>query len=472
MLRRQRIIRNRIQKVVDGALFAVGFYLAFVLRSNAEAIGVWLMRFFELFGGTREIQPFGQYLLYVVLAVPIAMVLLAQYGFYNRPLISTRVQTALALFKVCTVLTVVVIIVMFLTREQLARAVIILFGVFSFILVMLKEELVRIWIRARLEKGHYERRLVLVGTPEDTTLLREEFVERDQHGVRIVGEIDVNEAPIDKLVDLLHEHSPNGVVLAARNTVFGQLEKVIQACELEGIEVWLLADFFKTQISRTTVDDLYGRPMMVFRSTPEESWQAVGKQCVDILGAVALLLLSSPFMAMAAILVRLSSPGPVIFKQQRSGLNGRPFTMYKFRTMVTDAEQRKQELAAFNEMSGPVFKVTNDPRVTRVGAWLRKSSFDEFPQLFNVLRGEMSLVGPRPLPVDETRRFDDFAHRRRLSVKPGLTCLWQISGRNDLRDFKEWVRLDLEYIDNWSLWLDLKILFRTIPVVLRGSGAK
>jgi lipopolysaccharide/colanic/teichoic acid biosynthesis glycosyltransferase len=146
--------------------------------------------------------------------------------------------------------------------------------------------------------------------------------------------------------------------------------------------------------------------------------------------------------------------------------------MYKFRTMVTDAEQRKQELAAFNEMSGPVFKVSNDPRITAVGRWLRKFSLDEFPQLFNVLRGEMSLVGPRPLPVDETRRFDDFAHRRRLSVKPGLTCLWQISGRSNVRDFKEWVRLDLEYIDNWSLWLDLKILIQTIPIVVKGSGAK
>jgi lipopolysaccharide/colanic/teichoic acid biosynthesis glycosyltransferase len=146
--------------------------------------------------------------------------------------------------------------------------------------------------------------------------------------------------------------------------------------------------------------------------------------------------------------------------------------MLKFRSMITDAEQRKHELAVLNEMSGPVFKVTNDPRVTRVGRILRKFSVDEFPQLINVLRGEMSLVGPRPLPVDEVRRFGDFAHRRRLSVKPGITCLWQVSGRNDVRDFRDWVRLDLEYIDNWSLWLDLKILFRTIPVVLLGTGAK
>jgi lipopolysaccharide/colanic/teichoic acid biosynthesis glycosyltransferase len=146
--------------------------------------------------------------------------------------------------------------------------------------------------------------------------------------------------------------------------------------------------------------------------------------------------------------------------------------MLKFRTMVTNAEQLKHELAKLNEMSGPVFKVTNDPRVTPVGRFLRKWSVDELPQLWNVFRGEMSLVGPRPLPVDEVARFDDMAHRRRLSVKPGLTCLWQVSGRNNVTDFKEWVRLDLHYIDNWSIWLDLKILLRTIPAVFSGAGAK
>ena len=177
-------------------------------------------------------------------------------------------------------------------------------------------------------------------------------------------------------------------------------------------------------------------------------------------------------MLAVAAMVKITSPGPVLFRQQRSGLNGAPFTIFKFRTMTSNAEQLKHELAAMNEMSGPVFKVTNDPRITSLGRFLRKWSLDELPQLFNVVRGEMSLVGPRPLPVDEVKRFNDLAHRRRLSVKPGLTCLWQVSGRNQISDFKEWVRLDLEYIDNWSLWLDLRILLRTIPAVLRGTGAK
>jgi exopolysaccharide biosynthesis polyprenyl glycosylphosphotransferase len=212
--------------------------------------------------------------------------------------------------------------------------------------------------------------------------------------------------------------------------------------------------------------------MLVFRSVPEVSWQGLGKQALDFVGSLVLLMFLALPMLSIALAIKLTSKGPALFRQKRSGLNGQPFTMLKFRSMITDAEQRKHELEALNEMTGPVFKVTNDPRVTPVGRMLRRFSIDELPQLLNVVRGEMSLVGPRPLPVDEVKRFDDLAHRRRLSVKPGLTCLWQISGRNDVTDFKEWVRLDLEYIDKWSLWLDLRILLRTIPVVLRGTGAR
>jgi exopolysaccharide biosynthesis polyprenyl glycosylphosphotransferase len=307
---------------------------------------------------------------------------------------------------------------------------------------------------------------------EDREALKQRMSGLFQQGVEVLEELDLNEMPIERLLECLHRQAPNGVLLCAQHTVFGQVEKVIAACELEGVEVWLMADFFKTQISQTSLDDFLGTPMLVFRSAPEASWEILAKQGIDILGAASLLLLFSPIMLVSAVAIRLSSSGPIFFRQQRCGLNGRPFTMLKFRSMSTDAEQRKHELEKLNEMSGPVFKVTNDPRVTPIGRILRKYSIDEFPQLLNVIRGDMSLVGPRPLPVDEVARFDDLAHRRRLSVKPGITCLWQVSGRSDLQDFKEWVRLDLEYIDNWSLMLDIKILCLTVPVVLTGSGAR
>jgi lipopolysaccharide/colanic/teichoic acid biosynthesis glycosyltransferase len=177
-------------------------------------------------------------------------------------------------------------------------------------------------------------------------------------------------------------------------------------------------------------------------------------------------------MAFAALMIRMTSKGPVIFRQRRAGRFGKPFVMYKFRSMTDDAEMRRAELEPFNQMQGPVFKVESDPRITPFGRWLRRTSCDELPQLINVLMGDMSLVGPRPLPLYEVERFENAAQRRRLSVKPGLTCLWQISGRNQVRDFRDWVKLDLDYIDRWSLALDLKILLRTVPAVIMGLGAK
>ena len=355
---------------------------------------------------------------------------------------------------------------------NVARSVVIWLGFISFALMFLKEELIRLGLRSKFAQAQYRRRFILIGSRDETARIGAQLKARSQEGIDILAELDLNETPVDRLVEILHEHSVNGVILSARHSYFEQVEAAIRACELEGVEAWLVADFFKTQLSRTSFDDFYGQPILVFRTTPEASWQSVLKQMLDFIGALVLLILCFfPFLVIG-LLIKLTSPGPILFRQQRSGLNGQPFTIYKFRTMVTNAEQFKHELAAMNEMTGPVFKVTKDPRITRIGKFLRKKSLDEFPQLYNVLRGEMSLVGPRPLPVDEVKRFSDPAHRRRLSVKPGLTCLWQISGRNDVSDFKDWVRLDLEYIDNWSLWLDLKILWWTVPVVFTGVGAK
>jgi len=206
--------------------------------------------------------------------------------------------------------------------------------------------------------------------------------------------------------------------------------------------------------------------------TPDLSWALLVKSLIDRLGALLGLLLLSPLLLAVAIGIKLTSPGPVIFMQQRAGKHGRPFKMYKFRSMRTGAELEQDRLKNLNQMSGPVFKIVDDPRITPLGRWIRRTSIDELPQLLNVLLGHMSLVGPRPLPLYEVENFELTAHRRRLSMKPGLTCLWQISGRNNVREFSDWVKLDVEYIDNWSLWLDFVILVRTVPVVLLGTGAR
>lgn len=463
MLRRDRQIRMQIHQLVDVLLFAVSFWLAFELRTSA-----WVI---ETFGLIAFDDPFIKYFWFYLALIVVSPLILESQGFYDRPMICPRGATLWPLFKGCFYATVALIAALFLFGFNTARWVVVLFGFISFALIYFKEEILQWLARRRLARG-YKRRFILVGASGDTDHLRRELKTRPEAGMQIVAEFDLNEISLNRLVTMLHDESINGVILSARHTNFEQAEAVIKACELEGVEAWLVADFFRTQISRTAFDDFYGHPVMVFRSAPDASWQGVLKQLFDMFGAAIALILLSPLFAWFALLIKISSPGPILFRQQRSGLNGAPFTIYKFRTMVTDAEQRKHELESMNEMRGPVFKMTRDPRITRLGKILRRYSIDEWPQLFNVIRGEMSLVGPRPLPVDEVKRFNDLAHRRRLSVKPGLTCLWQVSGRNEIKEFKDWVRLDLEYIDNWSLWLDMKILLRTIPVVFIGTGAK
>lgn len=468
MLRREKQVRAQVRKLLDAALFCIGLFLAHLVRKH------WVLPNFgiELFGGPPNIQAFSEYVWLMLVIFPLVPFLLELQGFYQRPIAPSRLRLLWALTKVSAAIVLVVSFVVVLSKQELSRTVIILLGPASILLVMIKEEILRHYHKTGVLQAQRQKRFLLVGTKEDSARLVEEMRRVASNELKIVAQLNLNDHSVNDLVEALHIHSANGVLIAAKHTYFGQIEKAIQACEVEGIEAWLLADFFNTQFSQTILDDFDGRPLLIFRRTPDDSWQRLAKHALDVVGAALLLLLLSVPMLAVALAIKLFSPGPVLFRQQRSGLNGRPFTMLKFRSMVTNAEQRKQELEMFNEMSGPVFKLSGDPRVTPLGRFLRKYSIDELPQLVNVLRGEMSLVGPRPLPVDETRRFSDLAHRRRLSVRPGLTCLWQINGRSNVLNFSDWVRLDLEYIDNWSLWLDLKILLLTFPVVVRGSGAK
>ena len=456
-------MRMQVYQLIDACIFAVSFWLAYEFRASD---------FVTMTLGQPRIAEFEEFFWHYLVLIPVSPLVLEAQGFYDRPLIAPRRHTLLQLFKGCLFISLGLTLALYFSRLQIARFVPIGFGIIAFCLVYLKEELLTLAVRSKLAQNQFRRRFMLLGTPAETARMRQEILQRPESGVEIVQELDLQGLQLEQFVHLLHEHSINGVILSTRHAHFDRAEIVVNACEIEGVEAWLVADFFKTNISSTSLDDFYGRPVLVFRSTPEASWQSVIKQVIDFVGALGMLLIAGIPMLVVAVLIKLTSPGPVLFRQQRSGLNGSPFTIYKFRTMGTNAEQIKHELAAMNEMTGPVFKITKDPRITPLGKWLRKFSIDELPQLFNVLRGDMSLVGPRPLPVDEIKRINDMAHRRRLSVKPGLTCLWQVSGRNEIKEFNDWVRLDLEYIDNWSLWLDFKILLRTIPAVFCGSGAK
>ena len=248
------------------------------------------------------------------------------------------------------------------------------------------------------------------------------------------------------------------------------LEPVFLALEEQGIVTRLVVNFLPRSLSGLSFDELGGLPLLTFSTAPHDEVVLFVRRAVELVLAGLLLLLLSPVLLAIAIAIKLDSPGPVLFRQLRCGLHGRPFTFLKFRSMRVDAEALKKQLAPYNEMDGPAFKMTNDPRVTPLGRFLRRTSLDELPQLWNIIRGDMSVVGPRPAVLEEVRQYEPW-QRRRLSMKPGLTCLWQVNGRNELT-FEEWMRLDLEYIDNWSLWLDVKIAFKTIPAVLLGRGAR
>jgi exopolysaccharide biosynthesis polyprenyl glycosylphosphotransferase len=211
-------------------------------------------------------------------------------------------------------------------------------------------------------------------------------------------------------------------------------------------------------------------PYFALHNETRDGWPLILKRILDILCSALLLILLFPLFAIVAALIKITSPGPVFFRQERVGRNKRRFLIYKFRTMVTNAEQMMSQLEKLNEVSGPVFKIKDDPRITAIGKWLRRTSVDELPQFFNVLKGDMSLVGPRPLPMRDYQGFNEDWQRRRFSVRPGITCLWQVQGRSSIA-FEQWMELDIQYLDEWSLWLDLKILARTIPAVVRGSGA-
>jgi exopolysaccharide biosynthesis polyprenyl glycosylphosphotransferase len=250
---------------------------------------------------------------------------------------------------------------------------------------------------------------------------------------------------------------------------YGQIQEAIHTCEEVGIECKLPSDLFSCSLARMRVEHKQSSPMLSMQVVRNDHTRWIKSAMDRVAAALALIVFALP-MALIALAIVLSSQGPVLFAQRRFGLNKRIFTMYKFRTMKVDAENMQAQLETRNEMGGPVFKIRNDPRVTPFGRWLRRTSLDELPQLWNVLRGDMSLVGPRPLPVRDVSKFGEAWLMRRFSMKPGLTCLWQIGGRNSTT-FERWMELDLQYIDRWSIWLDCEILLKTVPAVLRGEGA-
>ncbi|HEY2800679.1 MAG TPA: sugar transferase [Chthoniobacterales bacterium] len=462
MIARRQELNTQYHQLVDSLMMALSLFAAHILRAEGT---YW----FHL---PYPIEPFRSYQWLLLVIMPFGPIFLDLQGFYRSPLEKTLWKSFVQIMRMMIYLGLIVgCCVIFLRLPLTSRAVPLLFLVIATVALLIKDQLSKRRVRRRAARGQLRERVLLAGVPEDIVALEKSLSLEESLRLNVVERIDIQSRPISDLVEAMHRHAVARVVFAASHGQLDRVEQAIGACEIEGVPAWLLANFIHTSIAKPDFDAFGDRPMLVFRSTPDVSWALLVKRVIDTLGAFAALIFFSIPMLVAAIAIKLTSEGPIIFKQMRAGKHGRPFVMYKFRTMWSDAEMRRSELLPYNQMRGPVFKVEEDPRVTPIGRWLRRTSIDETPQLLNVLRGHMSLVGPRPLPIYEVENFENTAQRRRLSVKPGVTCLWQISGRNKLHDFSEWVKLDLDYIDNWSLGLDIKILLRTVPAVLLGKGA-
>jgi exopolysaccharide biosynthesis polyprenyl glycosylphosphotransferase len=337
------------------------------------------------------------------------------------------------------------------------------------------------WLRTRPE---HRRHFIIVGTSSGAAELASLLEEGESLGLHLLAFAYTGDAPpempsnlrreysvlpVRQLPDLLHSHVVDEIIFSVGREELANLEPIMQQCEQEGVHMRVQLDFLPRGFNHVFVEHLAHVPLLTFASTPQNDFALAFKRTVDVLAAGAALVLLSPLLLLLALAIKLTSAGPVFYRQTRCGLGGRRFTLLKFRSMVANADQLLLQIEEMNEVDGPVFKMRNDPRCTRVGRWMRTLSLDELPQLWNVLRGDMSLVGPRPPLPGEVEQYESW-QRRRLRMRPGMTCLWALEGRSHLR-FDRWVRLDLLYIDNWSMWLDFKILLKTIPAVLSGKGA-
>jgi len=372
----------------------------------------------------------------------------------------------------------------FLLKMELAsRLFFSVYTLFAFVLVLSEKKLLLYVLDFVHSRGYNRENLLIVGTGKRARDFIRAIKLHSNWGLHIIGLIDDEHGLYGKEVDgyrvlgriqdipfIVKRLVIDRVIFVVPRLWLHRIEEAILACEEVGVSTSIALDLYNLHIARTRQTDFNGFPLLEFETFHAKEWQLFIKRIMDVVISLISLFIFSPLMILVALLIKLSSKGPVLFKQVRCGLNGRKFTVYKFRSMVVDAEAQKQALIDRNEMDGPVFKIRRDPRITRLGLILRKTSIDELPQFINVLMGDMSVVGPRPPLINEVEDYT-FWQRRRLSLKPGITCIWQVSGRNKI-GFDQWMKMDLEYIDNWSLWLDVRILIKTLFVVMVGYGAE
>lgn len=476
---------SRLERFADNAIIIVCFFAAYYGRSSLIA---W-DQVYNLglpFDG-EQLAPLKDYFIALVVSLisyNSALNFSDAYG-------SMRLATPLRLLRIAIFSSLMTFMALaatlFMVKVHLSRVFVLLFLVLTTLCLTAERSVVLALLRFWRKRGLNFRNIVIAGVGEQACKIAREIASRPELGVKI--ESFVNLAPervgpsselprgiqilngSASVEELLRNTAIDEIIFTDSIEVMPEIQHLIVVAADQGIRTTLAADLFSIGLVKSGLSYFADIPLIHFQTPPGDRWELAIKRLIDILVSGALLIVLSPLFLLLAGLIKWSSPGKVFFAQTRVGLNGRHFKMLKFRSMRADAENFLAELQKNNQMSGPAFKIDNDPRITPVGRWLRRFSLDELPQLWNVLIGEMSLVGPRPPVPGEVKDYER-RYRRRLSMRPGMTCIWQVSGRNNISNFEDWVQLDLKYIDNWSLAYDFALLARTVPAVLLGTGAR
>lgn len=468
-----------VLKLFYSALMVMSFGLATLLLVSEEGRGVTPSVFLSM-----RIK-LSNFVIFAALLFVWHLIFTA-CGFYESRRLSTSGSLVIDAARATTLATITLLVVTRLIKISMVTfGFLLLFWAISSAFVALSRLALRYVLgRVRL-RGHNLRHVLIVGTNSRAMEFARKIESRPDLGYRLLGFVDdewpgqqeclqnsyavcCNFAGLSEY--LRHNVVDEVAIYLPLRSFYEYTSKVAALCDQHGITVRFGSDIFNLKVAHSYADDLDANAHITTFSGPPNGWPVLVKRALDIAVSLTLLILFAPLLLVVALLIPLASEGPALFRQERVGLNKRRFLIYKFRTMVANADKLLPDLEMFNEVSGPVFKIKNDPRVTPIGRFLRRTSIDELPQLFNVLKGDMSMVGPRPLPVRDYEGFNEDWQRRRLSVRPGITCLWQVNGRSTI-GFEKWMQLDLQYMDEWSLWLDLKILARTVPAVWKGSGA-
>lgn len=469
MLKKYKILFEKIFRLNDIVIIVLSFIIAYYFR-------------FEI-TGFKTFLSHTEYIIFSSSYLILWIYLSNRFKLYNSKRISKFLYEVWDISKTTMFCLTIAMILAFLICQYPPDRLFLIYlwllqtGVLIFFRLNL-----RLILRFIRRLGYNYRHVLVVGKNSRSEKIIKEISVISEYGLKVIGYIDINNGhssdyfkelmllgEFDDFEKILRENVVDLVLITLPiKSCYTAIEKVIAICESVGVEVDIPVELFNLKISKSSISIFDKVQFINYYTSPKMNWRMILKRLFDVFISLFLLTLCLPLFLILSIIIKATSPGPIFFKQRRVGLNGRIFTMFKFRTMAKDAESMKMDLMDLNILEGPVFKIKNDPRVTKVGRFLRKTSIDEMPQLINILKGEMSLVGPRPPIPDEVDQYklDD---RRRLSMKPGITCLWQVNGRNEIQ-FEEWMKLDRQYIDQWSLWLDFKILIKTIPAVFRGTG--